>query len=214
MAAGYFEAVRFSEEDRQRAAYYEANARRVEVKERIGDMAAYLDSLDMTITFAPFDEIGRQRIAQLISKTNQFNLTTRRYSEAEVAAFERNPDYFTLQVRVADRFGDNGMISVVICQKQRELWSIDTWLMSCRVLGRRVEEAVFQEIVRCAREAGATALVGTYLPSERNGLVRQHYERLGFELVEQRPDGCQVFRTPIANTRPTVLPFAVARNAV
>ena len=85
---------------------------------------------------------ARGRIAQLINRSNQFNLTTRRYSETEIAAMEAHPNVFALQVRLADRFGDNGMISVVICRDREDIWEVDTWIMSCRVLGRRVEEAV------------------------------------------------------------------------
>ena len=99
-------------------------------------MESYLASLQMVITFQPFDETGRARIAQLINKSNQFNLTTRRYTEAEVASIEKIPTCITLQVRLADTFGDNGMISVVICRNAGDaVWEFDTWLMSCRVLG-------------------------------------------------------------------------------
>ncbi|WP_077966033.1 HAD-IIIC family phosphatase [Ensifer adhaerens] len=183
-AAGYFEATTFSDEDRRRAAYYEGNARRVELQERAGDIDSYLASLDMEITFSPFDRIGRSRIAQLINKSNQFNLTTRRYTEAEVAALESDPACTTLQVRLADRFGDNGMISVVICRTLPEAsWLIDTWLMSCRVLGRRAEQMVLREILRQACEAGIRTLIGIYRPTDRNGMVRDHYSKLGFKQI-------------------------------
>lgn len=180
-AAGYFESTTFSDEDRQRAEFYERNAQRVALKNSIGDVQAYYDSLDMEIHFGPFDQIGRSRIVQLINKSNQFNLTTRRYTEAEIAALERDPDCFTLQVRLTDAFGDNGMISVVICHPQSpKAWAIDTWLMSCRVLGRSVEQMVLRELVLRARERGVTQLVGRYVPSGRNGMVKDHYAKLGF----------------------------------
>jgi len=106
----------------------------------------------MEIGFSPFDAVGRARIAQLINKSNQFNLTTRRYAEHEIASLESDPDAFTLQVRLIDAFGDNGMIGVVICRPLSEAdWEIDTWLMSCRVLGRRVEHMVLREILHHAR---------------------------------------------------------------
>src|SRR5580704_10338359 len=162
LAAGYFEALAFSPEDQKRADFYQDNARRVALQRATGDLDAYLETLGMTITFQPFDEIGRARIAQLISKSNQFNLTTRRYSEAQVAEIEADPSCLTLQVRLVDTFGDNGMISVIICRQDGAIWHIDTWLMSCRVLGRRVEQAVLQELVINARLSGATRLVGTY----------------------------------------------------
>jgi len=180
-AAGYFESVAFSDEDRQRAEFYERNAQRVALKNSVGDVEAYYASLGMEIHFAPFDDIGRSRIVQLINKSNQFNLTTRRYSESEVAALERDPDCFTLQVRLTDVFGDNGMISVVICRPQSaRSWAIDTWLMSCRVLGRTVEQMVLRELILRARERGITRLVGRHVPSGRNDMVRDHYAKLGF----------------------------------
>lgn len=189
-AAGYFESTAFSDEDRRRVAYYEGNARRVALQGRAGDIDSYLASLEMEITFSPFDLTGRSRITQLINKSNQFNLTTRRYTEAEVAAIERDSTCTTLQVRLADRFGDNGMISVVICHTLPcSTWEIDTWLMSCRVLGRRIEQMVLREIVQQAREAGISKIVGVYRPTDRNAMVRDHYAKLGFTQVACEANG-------------------------
>ncbi len=180
-AAGYFEALAFSEEDRARAGFYADNARRAELQAKAGDVDAYLASLQMTIGFRPFDATGRSRIAQLINKSNQFNLTTRRYDEAAVEAAEADPAVFTLQVRLSDTFGDNGMISVVICRpRDAHAWEIDTWLMSCRVLGRRVEQMVLREVLLHARAHGIARLIGVYVPTERNGMVAEHYAKLGF----------------------------------
>jgi len=181
LAAGAFETLGFTAEDRARAGQYRANAERAEGASSCVDMDAYLRSLDMTIRFAPFDRIGRPRIAQLTNRSNQFNLTTRRYDEAAVAALESRADVFTLQVRLSDRFGDNGMISVVVCTTAATDWVIDAWLMSCRVLNRRVEEAVLDMLATSARGRGVTRLVGVYIPTERNGMVRDHYTRLGFQ---------------------------------
>jgi len=149
-----------SADDAQRAEQYRANAQRAVAMETIGDYDAYLRSLDMVCTLAPFDRTGRTRIAQLINKSNQFNLTTRRYTEADVAAMETDPDIFALQVRLTDKFGDNGMISVVVFRKGPRDWVCDTWLMSCRVLKRRVEEAVLAAVAYAARAEGAQRLVG------------------------------------------------------
>ncbi|HVV60706.1 MAG TPA: HAD-IIIC family phosphatase, partial [Pseudolabrys sp.] len=118
-AAGYFEAVSFSAEDKLRAESYASDAQRAEVMAKSRNLGDYLASLEMVIRFAPFDEQGRQRITQLINKTNQFNLTTRRYTEAEVTAMEADPSVFTLQVRLSDKFGDLGMIGVVICRPDK-----------------------------------------------------------------------------------------------
>jgi FkbH-like protein len=189
LAAGYFEAIAFSDEDKQRAARYQDNARRVALQKQSGDLDAYLASLDMRLTLQPFDDTGRARIAQLINKSNQFNLTTRRYTEADVARLQHDSEAFTLQARLSDSFGDNGMISVVICRRAGDAWDIDTWLMSCRVLGRKVEHAVLLELVEQARSSGARRLLGTYLPTEKNKLVENHYEKLGFSLCERLAGG-------------------------
>jgi FkbH-like protein len=209
-AAGYFEAVALAAEDLKRASFYQDNAKRAELQRHIGGVDAYLASLDMTITFQPFDATGRARIAQLINKSNQYNLTTRRYSEPDVAALEHDPHVFTLQVRLKDVFGDNGMISVVICRPAAEsIWEIDTWLMSCRVLGRKVEHMVLREILKHARKAGVHTLVGTYVPTDRNGLVADHYERIGFALVDQDANGLARWTLPVHGEISETIPMKV-----
>lgn len=211
LAGGYFEAIAYSTEDRQRAAFYADNARRVALQQQAGDVDAYLASLDMRMTLQPFDDTGRARIAQLINKSNQFNLTTRRYTEAEVAALQHDPNAFALQVRLADAFGDNGMISVLICRREQADWLIDTWLMSCRVLGRKVEAALLQELVTQARGAGVRRLLGRYLPTEKNKLVEDHYAKLGFTLLERGADGSTLWVLPVAEAALVALPIAVQR---
>jgi FkbH-like protein len=184
--AGYVEQFSFSKEDQLRAGFYKANALRAAQLERIGDHDEYLRSLGMTLSIAPFDTTGRKRIAQLISKSNQFNLTTRRYSETEIAAMQSNSDVFALQARLEDIFGDNGMISAVICRQAGPCWEVDTWIMSCRVLGRRVEETILQYLVEQARSRGITEIIGRYIPTAKNGLVRDHFSRLGFVQIDSR----------------------------
>lgn len=180
-ASGYFESVTFSEEDKKRPQLYQDNARRDELRRSSTDLHAFLHSLDMVIEFGPFDTVNRARIIQLINKTNQFNLTTRRYTQSDIEQLEADPSNLCLQVRLNDQFGDNGMISVVICRGNGDKsWEIDTWLMSCRVLGRRIEEAVLNEIARLARVNDVLRLVGVYRQTPRNKLVENHYERLGF----------------------------------
>ncbi|HVT35012.1 MAG TPA: HAD-IIIC family phosphatase, partial [Nevskiaceae bacterium] len=175
LAAGYFEAITYSAEDRARADFYRDNAQRVALQQQAGgDIEAYLASLQMTLTLAPFDAIGRARIAQLINKSNQYNLTTRRYTEAEVERMESDPACYTLQARLADSFGDNGMISVVIARRAGDDWELDTWLMSCRVLQRRVEHAILAQLVSAARARGIKRLLGTWLPTEKNMMVQDH----------------------------------------
>jgi FkbH-like protein len=180
LAAGYFESVSFTDDDRRRANQYLANAERAELAQSSRDINDYLSSLKMEASFSPFDTTGRSRIAQLVSRSNQFNLTTHRYDETAIAKWEQNTDAFTLQVRLADRFGDNGMVSIVICVRSGEYWIIDTWLMSCRVLNRRVEEAVLDTLVANAKSRGICQIIGHYIPTGRNGLVKDHYFKLGF----------------------------------
>jgi FkbH-like protein len=211
LAAGYFEAHVFSPEDQKRADFYQDNARRVALQRATGDLDAYLETLGMTITFQPFDEIGRARIAQLINKSNQFNLTTRRYSEAQVREMQADPNCFTLQVRLVDTFGDNGMICVIICRREADDWLVDTWLMSCRVLGRQVEQAVLQELVSRARGLGITRIVGTYRPTERNRLVEDHYAKLGFTKCDCPMEGSTSWSLDVATHKDISLPMKVMR---
>jgi FkbH-like protein len=206
--AGYFEAIALSEEDVARADFYQANAERVSLQ-RVGNLEEYLRSLQMVATISPFKAVGRIRIAQLINKSNQFNLTTRRYSESDVEAFENDPSKFCLQVRLADRFGDNGMISVVIFDKGLDEWSCDTWLMSCRVLGRRVEELVLAAVAEAARGAGAKRLNGTYIPTKKNGLVVEHFAKLGFTRIGDLPDGGTTWALDLADYVAPELPMQI-----
>jgi FkbH-like protein len=212
LAAGYFESIGFSDEDKQRAELYRDNARRVALEKQTGDVDGYLASLDMRLTLQPFDDTGRARIAQLINKSNQFNLTTRRYTEADVARLQHDPEAFTLQVRLADTFGDNGMISVLICRRTEDVWDIDTWLMSCRVLGRRVEQAVLAELVEQARGRGVRKLMGSYVPTEKNQLVENHYEKLGFALLERIEGGGTRWQLDVDALAPNAaLPMRIER---
>jgi FkbH-like protein len=209
-AAGYFEAVAFADEDLKRAGFYQDNAKRVSLQKQVGGVDAYLASLDMTITFQPFDTTGRARIVQLINKSNQYNLTTRRYTDPEVAEAEGDPDVFTLQVRLADIFGDNGMISVIICRpSETGAWEIDTWLMSCRVLGRKVEHMVLRAMLEHARAAGVRTLVGFYIPSDRNKLVLDHYARLGFTKVAEDDKGITRWELPVEGADPDSAPMKI-----
>jgi FkbH-like protein len=207
-AAGYFEQADFSREDQLRAGFYKANALRAAQMERIGDHNDYLLSLGMTLSIAPFDGAGRKRIAQLISKSNQFNLTTRRYSETEIAAMQSNADVLAIQARLQDIFGDNGMISAVICRQSGTCWEVDTWIMSCRVLGRRVEEALLQYLVQLARLRGITEIIGRYIPTAKNGLVRDHYSRLGF-IQTNTQNGETTWRLAVSDYGEKNLPLKV-----
>ncbi len=208
--AGYFEAIAFSPEDRLRIASYTADAQRAQVITKARDVGEYLTSLEMKISFAPFDAPGRQRVAQLINKTNQFNLTTRRYTEREVMAMEQDPAAFTLQVRLADKFGDLGMIGIVICRPGADdsaTWEIDTWLMSCRVLGRKVEQAMLAKVVSEAAKRGIRRLIGIYIPTAKNGMVAEHYRRFGFRRVSGENSSQTMWELDVSEYFPPAVPM-------
>jgi FkbH-like protein len=184
LSAGFFEATRFTDDDQLRNRHYADNALRAEMRVGISDIDQYLVSLGMVVEFERFSPLNRARVVQLINKTNQFNLTTQRTSEAEVAALEARHDVFTLVVRLRDRFGDNGLISALICNDRDGRWHITTWVMSCRVFQRRIEQAVLNYLAAAARRANVKTLIGHYSATSRNGLVRELYPSLGFRPTE------------------------------
>ena len=210
--AGYFEAVAITADDVQRAEQYQANAQRESAKSHT-DMAGYLASLDMELRWRPFDKVGLQRIVQLVNKSNQFNLTTRRYSEAQAEALIDGADTLALQMRLVDSFGDNGMIAVVIGRPvgsgtaEAGVMEIDTWLMSCRVLGRQVEEATMNLVAEQARALGVHRLRGVYKPTAKNAMVAEHYRKLGFAPEGAETDGATTWRRDLDSYAP--LPTAV-----
>jgi FkbH-like protein len=189
--AGYFEALSVTEEDRARSAQYQGNRQREQMKAAATDLDSYLRSLEMELIWRRFDKLGLQRTVQLINKTNQFNLTTRRYTEEDVLAIMADDSRaFGLQLRLVDRFGDNGIIAIVIGRMVgAEDLLIDTWLMSCRVLGRQVEPTTLNLVADQAKRLGARRLIGEYLPTKKNGMVKDHYTKLGFTPAEQGADG-------------------------
>ena len=192
-----FETTQFSEEDRKRADFYRANVLRDSEQARFAGVNEYLVSLEMAAEFERFDDLHLPRIAQLVQRTNQFNLTTIRHSPGELKDFAEAPDYFPFYVTLTDRFGDNGLISVVIAKRDGDALEIVTWLMSCRVISRRLEEFVLDELVEHARDVGAASLRGRYVPSRKNGLVAKQYEKLGFSLVEAHEDGTTDWRLEV-----------------
>lgn len=185
-AAGYFEMINFTAEDSQRAEQYAQNTKRAALLSSTENMDDYLASLDMEASFTAFDDLGKKRITQLINKTNQFNLTTQRYTEDEISVLQHENDVLTLQVRLKDRFGDNGMISIVICKLHNGAWLVDTWLMSCRVIKRKLEEAVCDQLVSLAKLKGINEIIGVFKATEKNSLVANHYEELGFVLQSEQ----------------------------
>ena len=212
--AGYFEAVMVTEADRERSGQYQANAARETLRGSATDLAGYLRGLQMELVVRPFDQIGLARIVQLINKTNQFNLTTRRYLEPEVSAMMADPIVVTYQMRLLDRFGDNGVIALLIGRRLGRSLEIDTWLMSCRVLGREVEEACLNVLAAGARALGAERIVGEYRPTAKNGMVREHYGKLGFTLEGSDADGNTRWSLELADWKPKPVMMRVTHQKV
>jgi FkbH-like protein len=186
-----FEATAFSEEDKGRAQQYRENAQRQLMATSFTNLSEYLRSLEMAVEVRRFDEFHLPRIVQLIQRSNQFNLTTRRYNQVECAAMMRDSQgCMPLYVRLSDRLGDSGLISVVICKLQRPVMIVDEWLMSCRVLGRGVEQYTMNYVVEFARRHGFDTIVGTYIPTAKNGMVKEFYRQFGFE--QRGTDGAGV----------------------
>jgi FkbH-like protein len=207
-AAGYFESIGFTAEDRLRADQYQANAARVELLGAATDLESYLRSLEMKAIIGRFDSVARARITQLINKTNQFNLTTRRYTESQVMALEESSDGLTLQIRLIDKFGDNGIVAIVICVADGPDWIVDTWLMSCRVLNRKLEETTLNCIVAAAKSVGVRALIGQYVRTEQNKMVKEHYPRLGFERLDEG-DGESRWRLDVERYAAACIPIEI-----
>lgn len=193
--AGYFEAVHLTEEDRARSGQYQANLQRETARAVATDMKGYLRSLDMELRWKRFDAVGASRIVQLVNKTNQFNLTTRRTTPEAVSALIADDQALSLQIRLLDRFGDNGIVAIVHGHRDGDAMILDTWLMSCRVLGRGAEQATLNLVAQEALRLGATKLIGEYRPTEKNGMVRDHYQRLGFDPLDRcGDDGASLWR--------------------
>ncbi len=214
----YFEPVSLSKEDLERAALYAGNSQRAAQATKFADYGEYLDSLEMTAEIDAFKPVYLERIAQLTNKTNQFNLTTRRYTLAEMEAAARDPDAIGLYGKLVDRFGDNGLISIVLGRSEGRALHMDLWLMSCRVLKREMENAMLDVLAERARARGLDTMVGYYLPTAKNGMVADFYSRLGFSPAPAPaglPEGATVWTLDLTaytqqNTHIKVLEFAHA----
>jgi FkbH-like protein len=183
----YFEPVSMSQEDLSRAALYRSNTARLSSVRQFANYGEYLDSLEMIAEIDRFKPLYLERIAQLINKTNQFNLTTRRYTLAEIETISKNPAYIGIYGKLSDRFGDNGLISIVLGRREADLLHLDLWLMSCRVLKREMELAMLDVVADQAKATGIRALRGYYIATKKNGMVSDLYEKLGFVQLSADP---------------------------
>lgn len=187
--AGYFEVTNLSEEDIQRNKMYKSNQQREELKAEFTDYHEYLVSLEMKAEIRPFEAIYMSRIAQLTNKTNQFNLTTRRYNQVEIEQVAADKNCINLYGKLEDKFGDNGVVSVVIGQNIEQECHIKLWIMSCRVLKRDMECAMFDTLVQECIYRGIRTIIGYYYPTEKNRMVKEFYRELGFEKVQEEETG-------------------------
>ncbi len=185
---GYFETISLSEEDVQRSKYYSENIKRSKETPKFKNYDDFLDSLKMEAEIKEFSSIYLDRITQLTNKTNQFNLTTKRYSISEMDKVFSDKNYIKLYGRLKDKFGDNGLISVVVGSIKKNILHIDLWLMSCRVLKRGMEFAMLDVLVSKAKDQNVKAIIGYYSRTNKNKIVEKFYNELGFILIEESED--------------------------
>lgn len=187
--SGFFEVTNFSEDDLKRNEMYLANEQRNRMQKNFVDYGDYLRSLEMKARIGAFDPAYFSRIAQLTNKSNQFNLTTHRYSQSEIEQIAADPQYLTLCGRLEDKFGDNGVVSIVIGRKEKDVLHIELWLMSCRVLKRGMEYAMMDTLVKQCRDYGIRQIYGYFYPTAKNAMVKDFYALQGFEKLEEDADG-------------------------
>jgi len=181
-----FNTLVLSEEDKRRGEMYYARRKRKQLMKSKSTLEEFLKSLDMTVEIKRADESTIPRITSLINRTNQFNLTTRRYTQAEVEEMNRQSDKFQIySLRVKDKFGDEGIVGVAIIRKDGKNWIIDSFLMSCRVIGRRIETAFLAKIIDDAKKNGVSYLIGEYIPTKKNKPARSFYKDHGFEKIQE-----------------------------
>ena len=224
--SGFFEVTRLSEDDRKRSQMYKANMERSRQQQSFGDYREYLLSLEMKGVIRPFEAVYMARIAQLTNKSNQFNLTTRRFTQSDIEGFAANEAYITRYGKLEDKFGDNGVVSVVIgrmgsmeevtlyrqgespANQERsaaeagnmatgDVLHIELWLMSCRVLKRDMEYAMLDGVVEACQARGIGRIMGYYYPTAKNAMVRDFYGLMGFEKLQEEEDGTTVWQFDI-----------------
>jgi FkbH-like protein len=206
-----FESLTLSQEDQGRSDSYRENAQRSRLAAGRANVNDYLVELGMKLELRPFDELNLPRIVQLINKTNQFNLTTRRATAADAKQWLRNGNCYTQAMRLSDRFGDSGITGILVAFHEGDVVRIDNWLVSCRVLGRRVENAMLASLIDFAQGVGARAIAGEYLPTAKNEQVKDLYPRLGFVRVQDRGEGSAMYELSLDGSfRPVTTWFEVS----
>ena len=188
---GFFETTTLSNDDLKRNEMYQQNSERVNFQAKFKDYGEYLQSLKMTAVIKPFSTAPEYmaRIAQLTNKSNQFNLTTKRYTQADIEKISADSDFITLYGKVADRFGDNGVVSVVIGKIEGNVCHIELWLMSCRVLKRDVEFAMMDMFIKKCRQKNIQTIYGYYYPTAKNNIVKDFYATQNFQKLSEDENG-------------------------
>ncbi|MBV9572736.1 MAG: HAD-IIIC family phosphatase, partial [Acidobacteriales bacterium] len=184
-----FERLTLSTEDRQRGNFYQAQQERQQLEQKIESREDFYRSLLQEAEIAPLTKATLPRIAQLTNKTNQFNLTTKRYTEQQISEMVSSPEWNCFSIQVRDRFGDNGLVGVAITRLEGKAVEIDTMLLSCRVIGRTVETAFLSFLAQHAQQRGAEKLQGWFLPTKKNAPASEFYSAHGFEMIKQNGQG-------------------------
>ena len=192
----YFEVTSLSADDLKRNEMYKANAERQKLQSVFESYDDYLLSLEMKARITDFEPAYIDRVAQLTNKSNQFNVTTRRYSSAQIAEITESDKYIRLCGKLTDKFGENGVVSVVFGEIRGKELHIDVWLMSCRVLKRSMEQAMLDELVRRCREEGIEKIIGYYFPTAKNKMVAELFDTFGFDKISESEDGSKVYELP------------------
>jgi FkbH-like protein len=203
--AGYFEAVSFTQEDVARADLYAKDAERSALLSESKSIEEFLAELEMSVVHGPFARNDLVRVTQLINKTNQFNTTTRRYSAEEIATRASAPEYITLQFRLCDRYGDNGLVSTMILgpnDGEESTYRLESWVMSCRVFGRELEFEAMNIAVEVAQKRNARVLLADYMPTPKNGMIKDLYAKLGFSPIGNGGNGQTHWRLDLTQFSP------------
>ena len=187
-----FDSLQLTEEDKKRGQMYAEQRKRVEFQGVAGDITEYLKALGQVVTIENLNQLNLPRISQLSQKTNQFNTTTRRYLEGDVRKMADSGNFLVVGIRVQDKFGDSGLTGVAIVEKGGDKWRIDCLLLSCRVIGRKVEDALLAYIMDQARKGGAKTLVGEFIPTKKNAPAKDFYRTRGFTQTSVK-DGVEIW---------------------
>jgi len=185
MEVNDFNILQITEEDKKKGRMYAEQRKRTELHKTATDITEYLKNLKMIVTIEKASSFNIPRISQLTQKTNQFNMTTRRYPEEDIKKFSESDDFLVISIKVEDKFGDNGITGTAIVEKKGDEWRIDTFLLSCRVIGRRVEETLLAYILNEAKKENAKVLVGEFIPTKKNSPAREFYNDNGFKLTNE-----------------------------